>query len=65
MKLKNFFLWAGYVYSQTIHTAQGSTITNVFCIESDINRLRENHLQRNKLKYTAFTRAAERLTVLT
>ena len=63
-KLKDFFINVGYVYAQTIHTAQGSTITNVFCVESDINRIRQDHLQRNKLKYTAFTRAAEKLTVL-
>lgn len=65
MKFVDFFAKVGYVYSQTIHTAQGSTISKVFCIESDINRIKMNHKQRNKLKYTAFTRASETLTVLT
>lgn len=61
---KHFFLFVAYVYAMTAHKAQGSTIQNVFVVERNINRITDNEL-RNKLKYTAFTRAAKELHVLT
>jgi len=58
-----FYLWFGYIYALTAHKSQGSTIQNVFVVERNINRIPEAEL-RNKLKYTAFTRAAKELHVL-
>ena len=58
-----FYLWCGYIYALTAHKSQGSTIENVFVVERNINRIAEDEL-RNKLKYTAFTRAAKELHVL-
>jgi ATP-dependent exoDNAse (exonuclease V) alpha subunit len=46
-----------------VHKSQGSTIRNVFVDETDIDWV-DDDLMRNRLKYTAFTRASERLTVL-
>lgn len=63
-KFKNYWLFVGYIYALTVHKAQGSTIENVFVIEKNINRLYDDHEMRNKLKYTAFTRAAKELHVL-
>lgn len=64
MKFKNYYLFVGYIYALTTHKAQGSTIENVFVVERNINRLTEDDELRNKLKYTAFTRAAKELHVL-
>lgn len=61
--LNHAFLWVGYIYALTAHKSQGSTIQNVFVVERNINRIQEPEL-RNKLKYTAFTRAAKELHVL-
>lgn len=61
--LNHYFLWVGYIYALTAHKSQGSTIQNVFAVERNINRIQEVEL-RNKLKYTAFTRAAKELHVL-
>ena len=61
--LNHYFLWVGYIYALTAHKSQGSTIQNVFVVERNINRIQENEL-RNKLKYTAFTRASKELHVL-
>lgn len=62
-ELKDFFLFVGYIYGLTAHKAQGTTVQNVFAIERNINRIPSDEL-RNKLKYTAFTRAAKELHVL-
>lgn len=62
-ELKNYFLEVDYIYAMTAHRAQGSTIENVFVIERNINRIPET-IYRNKLKYTAFTRASKELHVL-
>lgn len=59
----HFYMWPGYIYAMTAHKSQGSTVDNVFVIERNINRIEEDEL-RNKLKYTAFTRAAKELHVL-
>lgn len=61
--LNHYFMWLGYIYALTAHKSQGSTIQNVFVVERNINRIQEDEL-RNKLKYTAFTRAAKELHVL-
>lgn len=62
-RFKEKFISLGYVYALTVHKSQGSTIRNVFVDETDIDWV-DDDLMRNRLKYTAFTRASERLTVL-
>lgn len=61
--MKNKFSYVKYIYAITIHTSQGSTFKNVFVDNNDMNKLRRNHVERNKLKYVAFTRASHRLVI--
>lgn len=49
-----------YNYAITCHKSQGSTYQNVFIIENDIDYSR-NVTERNRIKYTALTRATERV----
>ena len=62
-ELKNYYLWVDYIYAMTTHKAQGTTVQNVFVVERDMNENQDIN-ERNKLKYTAFTRAARELHVL-
>ena len=62
-KLKNHFLYVGYIYALTAYKAQGTTVQNAFVVERDLDVCSDIVL-RNKLKYTAFTRAAKELHVL-
>ena len=62
-KLKNHFLYVGYIYAMTVYKAQGTTVQNAFVVERDMN-VCSDIILRNKLKYTAFTRAAKELHVL-
>lgn len=57
------FCYVNYSYAMTIHKAQGSTIDNVYVVEKDINICDWDVVQRNKLKYTAFTRASKNLHI--
>jgi exodeoxyribonuclease-5 len=59
----NSFCYVNYTYAMTVHKAQGSTIDNVYVVENDINRLDWDIVERNKLKYTAFTRASKNLHI--
>ncbi len=52
-----------YNYAITGHKAQGSTYENVLIIEDDIDRNRKT-LERNRIKYTAYSRASKLLHVL-
>lgn len=52
-----------YNYSITCHKAQGSTYTNTFIIEDDINYNR-NIQERNRIKYTAYTRPTDKLYII-
>jgi len=63
-ELKRYYLHVDYIYAMTTHKAQGSTIQNVFVVERDMDR-NPVIVERNKLKYTAFTRAAKQLHILT
>jgi hypothetical protein len=63
-RFKNEFSWVKYSYAMTTHKSQGSTIERVYIIERDMNRLTWNDTIRNKLKYTAFTRASKLLRIL-
>ena len=62
-ELRNYYLWVDYIYAMTTHKAQGTTVQNVFVVERDMNE-NQDVIERNKLKYTAFTRAARELHVL-
>lgn len=52
-----------YAYANTIHTSQGSTYQNALVIMSDVEN-NNNFIERNKLCYTAFTRAKKKLIIL-
>jgi exodeoxyribonuclease-5 len=52
-----------YGYSITCHKSQGSTYTNAFVLEDDID-MNLNVVERNRIKYTAYTRASKKLYVL-
>lgn len=51
-----------YNYAITAHKAQGSTYENVFLMEDDINA-NKNVVERNRIKYTAYSRASQKLYV--
>lgn len=53
----------GYNYALTVHRSQGSTYQNAMVLEDDIDA---NHKveERNRIKYTAYTRASKKLYVL-
>jgi exodeoxyribonuclease-5 len=52
-----------YNYALTVHKSQGSTFDNVIVINCDIERLRDEK-ERNKLLYTAITRAKNKLFMI-
>lgn len=51
-----------YNYAITAHKSQGSTYENVFLMEDDINA-NPNVVERNRIKYTAYSRASHNLYV--
>lgn len=53
-----------YAYAISVHKAQGSTYNQVFIDMADINNNR-NWIERNKLKYVAFSRPRYLATILT
>lgn len=57
------FADVSYNYAITAHKAQGSTYTNTFIIEDDINYNR-NVYERNRIKYTAYTRPTDLLYIV-
>lgn len=50
-------------YSSTSHKAQGSTYNHVFVLEDDID-MNWDVIERNRIKYTAFTRASQNLYIV-
>lgn len=52
-----------YNYALTVHKSQGSTFDNVIVINCDIERVRDIK-ERNKLLYTAITRAKNKLFMI-
>lgn len=52
----------GYNYAITAHKAQGSTYKNVFLMEEDLDA-NKNIVERNRIKYTSYTRASHNLYV--
>lgn len=61
---KNVWSWVKYSYATTTHKAQGGTFKNIFVVERDLNILTWDDIERNKLKYVAFTRASHLLRIL-
>jgi exodeoxyribonuclease-5 len=51
-----------YNYAITAHKAQGSTYENVFLMEDDLNA-NPNIVERNRIKYTSYSRASKKLYV--
>ena len=52
-----------YAYSITAHKAQGSTYDTVFLHEDDID-MNYNIIERNRIKYTSYTRSSRKLYVI-
>jgi exodeoxyribonuclease-5 len=52
-----------YGYSITCHKAQGSTYNTTFVLEDDID-MNLDIVERNRIKYTAYTRSSKKLYVL-
>ena len=57
------FADVSYAYSITAHKSQGSTYTVTFLSEDDID-LNLDVIERNRIKYTAYTRASKKLYVI-
>lgn len=57
------FANVNYAYSLTIHKSQGSTYKVAIVYEDDIDK-NWNVVERNRIKYTAFTRASNKLYIL-
>ena len=57
------FADVSYGYSITAHKSQGSTYTVTFLSEDDID-LNLDVVERNRIKYTAYTRASKKLYVI-
>jgi len=62
-KFMRTFANVNYNYAITSHKAQGSTYENVFVVDDDLNN-NKNVLERNRIRYTAFSRPRSRLFVL-
>jgi len=52
-----------YSYAITAHSSQGSTYTNAFVLEDDMDA-NFTIVERNRIKYTAFTRPSKRLLII-
>lgn len=52
-----------YAYCTSAHKSQGSTYNTTFVLEDDID-MNWNIVERNRIKYTAYTRASKKLYVL-
>jgi hypothetical protein len=54
---------ANYSYSITCHKSQGSTYNTVFVMEDDLD-VNRNIEERNRIKYTAYTRASKKVYIV-
>jgi exodeoxyribonuclease-5 len=61
--LSERFAKVKYNYAITAHKSQGSTYNNVFIIEDDIDK-NPTYIERNRIKYTAVSRASHNLFIL-
>ncbi len=57
------FADVSYAYAITAHKSQGSTYNTAFVLEDDID-VNTNIIERNRIKYTAYTRSSKKLYVL-
>ena len=55
------FADVSYGYSITAHKSQGSTYNTAFILEDDID-VNTNIVERNRIKYTAYTRSSKKLS---
>ena len=62
-RFQDNFADVNYAYAITCHKSQGSTYVNTFVINSDIDK-NKRIVERNRIKYTAFTRSSSRLIVI-
>ncbi len=62
-RFKEIFADVSYNYAITGHKSQGSTYDNVLIIEDDIDKNRKV-TERNRIKYTTFSRPVNKLIVL-
>lgn len=62
-KFQEIFADVAYNYAITAHKSQGSTFDNVIVVESDIDGNRKA-AERNRIKYTAFSRSRHKLVVI-
>ncbi len=53
----------GYNYAISAHKSQGSSYTNTFILEDDIDQ-NKKVIERNRIKYTACTRATDKLFLI-
>lgn len=66
IKYYNFlrtFADVNYAYAITAHKSQGSTYNSTFVLEDDID-VNLDIIERNRIKYTAYTRSSKKLYVL-
>lgn len=61
--LKSYFAQVKYAYAITCHKSQGSTYTHAFVDETDIKHNRDI-IERNRILYTAMTRAKQNVFIL-
>ena len=59
----NSYADIGYNYAITVHKSQGSTYENTLVLEYDIDK-NNKMLERNRIKYTAMTRASKKLYII-
>jgi ATP-dependent exoDNAse (exonuclease V) alpha subunit len=57
------FADVSYAYAITAHKSQGSTYTTAFVLEDDID-VNIDVIERNRIKYTSYTRSSKKLYVL-
>lgn len=61
-RVQEIFADVNYNYAITAHKSQGSTYQNVFVMEGDID-FNRRIVERNRIKYTAFTRPSKKLFI--
>jgi hypothetical protein len=57
------FADVGYSYAITVHKSQGSTYDTTFVLDDDID-MNMDIIEKNRIKYTAYTRSSRKLYIL-
>ena len=60
---KEFFADVSYAYALTVHKSQGSTFSNVFVVDPDIDQ-NKKVIEKNRIKYVAYSRPSSKLFIL-